>query len=72
MINAFNNVMKYVVKVGPHSKKIDENRERVYQLSRHLPEEEGYELINLFDNTIKETKKLCEKENQIKNQKEDK
>lgn len=53
--------IKFATRIGPHIKKVEENRKRVYELSRYLPEEEGYELINLFNESINETQKVCKK-----------
>lgn len=71
MVNIFNKVVQYAVKLGPHVQKIEQNRERIYELSRELSAEEGYELIRLFDETVEQTKKLCEKRLKLEQQEED-
>lgn len=39
-------------KIAPNVKVIHENREKIYKISRMLPEKLGYELLNLHDSTV--------------------
>lgn len=61
MIETIDKVVKSILKYGPYFKRIEDNRKKVYELSRFLDEEQGYELMNLFDDTVKQSEKVYKK-----------
>lgn len=44
-------------KIGGNVEAVEENNKEIYKLSRMLPEDEGYRLINIYENTINN---ICE------------
>lgn len=40
------------------AKSIDDTRQRIYEVSRMLPADEGYELLNKFDSAIESAKQI--------------
>lgn len=71
MIEALTEAFKSYVKVAPHVNKIKENKLRVYELSKDLSKEQGLELIEIFDSSIEEMKKMQEKIHERKDRKDD-
>ncbi|MCJ8008102.1 hypothetical protein ACFFF5_17885 [Lederbergia wuyishanensis] len=49
----------------PYSNTIVQRRKEVYALSKKLPEEDGYRLIQIFDETVKAARDLEKKRMEI-------
>lgn len=71
MIETLTEAFKSYVKVAPHANRIKENKLRVYELSKELSKEQGLELIEIFDSSIEEMKKMQEKLHERNDRKDD-
>jgi ASC-1-like (ASCH) protein len=71
MIDILKEVMRNYAKVAPHANKIKENKLRIYELSKELPNEQGLELIQLHDSSVEEIRKMHKKLHERNNWKEE-
>lgn len=54
-INILARIARKLLDVKPDIEKIHRNREEVYKISRKLPVQEGYQLMNLYDESIRQS-----------------
>ena len=54
------------MKVKEEMNRLDENEKRIYELSRLLPDEEGYELVHIYKQSLKDKEKIMKVASEIK------